>query len=170
MRNTSIQRQMLRRPARRDKSQEQVAVEKAVQRSQFDHITDVNGRRILEKNTFVCIRFGNEFKISIPTLNFNGSAEELLRLHGLIYNDGGENTLKTENYLRSLMPEPISYLELSVRASNNLEAAGIKTIGDLVSNMESVLLKCMSISRTTLNEVKESLTGLGLALDGDIVS
>ena len=136
---------------------------------QLDYITDVNGRRMLEKNTFVCIRFGNGIKISIPTLGFNGSPQELLKKHGLIYNNGGENALKTENCIRSLMPEPISYLELSIRASNNLEAAGIKTIGELVSNMEVVLRECMSISRMTLQEVKESLTELGLALDGDIV-
>lgn len=58
----------------------------------------------------------------------------------------------------------IASLELSVRASNCLEAAKIATVGDLVRMDESSLLQLRSFGKTSLEEVKRKLSGIGLSL------
>ncbi|RMF85742.1 MAG: DNA-directed RNA polymerase subunit alpha [Planctomycetota bacterium] len=58
----------------------------------------------------------------------------------------------------------ISDLELSVRASNCLEAAKILTVADLVVRNENDLLQLRSFGRTSLDEIKEKLKNIGLEL------
>ncbi|MFO0874972.1 MAG: DNA-directed RNA polymerase subunit alpha [Phycisphaerales bacterium] len=68
-----------------------------------------------------------------------------------------------EDLLRKLAM-PITELELSVRASNCLESAKIRTVGELVAKDEAELLGVRSFGRTSLREVKRKLEELGLAL------
>ena len=58
----------------------------------------------------------------------------------------------------------IASLELSVRASNCLEAAKIATVGELVKMDEGTLLQLRSFGKTSLEEVKRKLSGIGLSL------
>ena len=66
--------------------------------------------------------------------------------------------------LRQKLDASIASLDLSVRASNCLEAAKIGTIGELVRLSETDLLELRSFGKTSLQEVKEKLARLGLAL------
>jgi DNA-directed RNA polymerase subunit alpha len=66
--------------------------------------------------------------------------------------------------LQAKLNQPISMLELSVRASNCLESAKIHTIGELVKLTENDLLKVRSFGKTSLREVKRKLQDLGLSL------
>ncbi len=59
---------------------------------------------------------------------------------------------------------PVGDLELSVRASNCIESARIRTVGELVTKTENDLLGVRSFGRTSLREVKRKLEELGLAL------
>jgi len=59
---------------------------------------------------------------------------------------------------------PVSELDLSVRASNCLETAKIRSVGELVQRSEDDLLAVRSFGRTSLKEVKEELEKLGLHL------
>ncbi|MFZ9879872.1 MAG: DNA-directed RNA polymerase subunit alpha [Phycisphaerales bacterium] len=59
---------------------------------------------------------------------------------------------------------PVSELELSVRASNCLETAKIRTVGELVQRSEDDLLGVRSFGKTSLREVKQELEKLGLHL------
>ena len=72
-----------------------------------------------------------------------------------------------EELIRKLQM-PIGELDLSVRASNCLEAAKINTVGDLVQRGESDLLKVRSFGKTSLREVKRKLADLGLDLDMEL--
>jgi len=63
---------------------------------------------------------------------------------------------------------PITELELSVRASNCLEAARIQAVGQLVQYSESELLKIRSFGKTSLREVKRKLQDIGLDLGMDL--
>ena len=56
----------------------------------------------------------------------------------------------------------VTELDLSVRASNCLEAANVKTIGELVALTEDEVLEIRNFGRTTLKEVKKKLAQLGL--------
>ncbi len=55
-------------------------------------------------------------------------------------------------------------LKLSVRASNCLESENINTVRDLVRRNEDQLLEVRNFGETTLHEVREKLTELGLRL------
>ena len=66
--------------------------------------------------------------------------------------------------LRSKLERSIASLDLSVRASNCLEAAKIITVGDLVAMDENQLMQLRSFGKTSLMEVKRKLAELGLSL------
>ncbi|MFQ5898864.1 MAG: DNA-directed RNA polymerase subunit alpha [Candidatus Methylomirabilia bacterium] len=58
----------------------------------------------------------------------------------------------------------VEELELSVRASNCLKTASIRTIADLVQRTEAELLKTKNFGKKSLNEIKTILGEMGLAL------
>jgi DNA-directed RNA polymerase subunit alpha len=58
----------------------------------------------------------------------------------------------------------VDELELSVRASNCLKTANIRTIADLVQKTEAELLKTKNFGKKSLNEIKTILGEMGLAL------
>jgi DNA-directed RNA polymerase subunit alpha len=58
----------------------------------------------------------------------------------------------------------IEELEIGVRAYNCLKRAGIQTIGDLVQKSDSELKAIPNFGERSIDEVKESLTALGLSL------
>lgn len=74
-----------------------------------------------------------------------------------------EAKLRRNRYLA----KPVSELELSVRASNCLETANIKTIRELVTKEEKDMLEYKNFGRTSLNEIKEQLANMGLNLGMD---
>lgn len=58
----------------------------------------------------------------------------------------------------------IDEIELSVRSANCLENADIKYIGELVQKTEAEMLRTKNFGRKSLNEIKEILGEMGLAL------
>ncbi|MDR3109577.1 MAG: DNA-directed RNA polymerase subunit alpha [Planctomycetaceae bacterium] len=66
--------------------------------------------------------------------------------------------------LESKLQMGLNELNLSVRAMNCLEAENINTVRDLVLRNEDSLLEVRNFGETTLNEVKEKLTIIGLRL------
>jgi DNA-directed RNA polymerase subunit alpha len=58
----------------------------------------------------------------------------------------------------------IEELEIGVRAYNCLKRAGIQTVGDLVQRSESELNAIPNFGKRSTEEVKESLSQLGLSL------
>ena len=58
----------------------------------------------------------------------------------------------------------IEEIELSVRSANCLENADIKYIGELVQRTEAEMLRTKNFGRKSLNEIKEILGEMGLAL------
>ena len=67
--------------------------------------------------------------------------------------------------LREKLDRSIEELELSVRSFNCLEAAGIKTIRDLVQKSESEMLKYRNFGRKSLSEIKNILRDMGLGFN-----
>ena len=67
--------------------------------------------------------------------------------------------------LEEKLDKSIEELELSVRAFNCLEAAGIKTIRDLVQKTESEMLKYRNFGRKSLTEIKNILKEMGLGFN-----
>lgn len=71
---------------------------------------------------------------------------------------------EAENLLNEKLKVPISELELSVRSSNCLREARIKTIGDLVKKTELEMLKYRNFGKKSLAEINKILSGMGLSL------
>ena len=69
-----------------------------------------------------------------------------------------------EKLLKEKLKIPISELELSVRSSNCLREARIKTIGDLVHKTEMEMLKYRNFGKKSLAEINKVLGGMGLSL------
>jgi DNA-directed RNA polymerase subunit alpha len=70
--------------------------------------------------------------------------------------------------LKELLERSVEELELSVRSSNCLKAANLKTLGELVRNSESDMLKYRNFGRKSLKEIADILEGMGLHLGMDI--
>ena len=71
---------------------------------------------------------------------------------------------KEEIALYEKLKLPISELELSVRSSNCLREANVKTITDLVKYNEDDMLGLKNFGKKSLTEIKELLAGMGLSL------
>ncbi len=58
----------------------------------------------------------------------------------------------------------IEELDLSVRAQNCLESQNIQTVRDLITKTEAELLSVRNLGKTSLQDIKDKLTNLGLSL------
>ncbi|NUM80956.1 DNA-directed RNA polymerase subunit alpha [bacterium] len=70
--------------------------------------------------------------------------------------------------IRQMLKMSVDELELSVRSHNCLRAAGIKTIGDLVSKNESEMLKYRNFGRKSLTELNKILEERGMHFGMDV--
>ncbi len=70
--------------------------------------------------------------------------------------------------VRRLLERSVEELELSVRSSNCLRAAEIKSIGDLVQKSEPEMLKYRNFGRKSLKEIQDILSEMGLHFAMDI--
>ncbi len=95
----------------------------------------------------------------------------ILREHlNIFITQEGEIEIKEEKIdeekekLKILLEKSVEELELSVRSSNCLKNANIKTLADLVIKTEVDMLKYRNFGRKSLNEIKEVLEEMGLSL------
>merc|ERR1712098_47819 len=72
------------------------------------------------------------------------------------------------NQLNRYLLKKVDELELSVRSANCLKNDNIIYIGDLVQKTEAEMLRTPNFGRKSLNEIKEVLGQMGLALGMDI--
>lgn len=98
--------------------------------------------KILKEQMTIFINFDEEAE---PEPDLEGAEEEEKPLN--------------ENLYRS-----VDELELSVRSANCLKNANIQHIGELVQRTETEMLKTKNFGRKSLNEIKEVLAEMGLAL------
>ena len=72
---------------------------------------------------------------------------------------------RSRNKLRKLLNMSVNEIELSVRAANCVfNNANITTVGELAMKTEQEMLKYRNFGKKSLNEIKEKLEALGLAL------
>ncbi|MCD6168952.1 MAG: DNA-directed RNA polymerase subunit alpha [Candidatus Latescibacteria bacterium] len=97
------------------------------------------------------------------------AAARILRDHLKLFVDfkeepreAGEEIDQEKIRLRKLLQMPVDELELSMRSSNCLRAAEIKTLGDLVQKTESEMLKYRNFGKKSLSELQNVLAKFGL--------
>ncbi len=78
--------------------------------------------------------------------------------------DGDDEVDEEEERVRSILNTPVEELELSVRSSNCLKNANIRTIGDLTKKTEEEIAKTRNFGKKSLNEIKEKLKEWNLSL------
>lgn len=66
--------------------------------------------------------------------------------------------------LQSLLAEPIERLDLSTRARNCLDGAGVATLGELVQLTSDDLLQIKNLGQTVLTEIEKKLGELDLSI------
>jgi DNA-directed RNA polymerase subunit alpha len=81
-----------------------------------------------------------------------------------IEGEGPEPTAEEKDALWDKLSKSVDEMELSVRSYNCLKNANIRTIGELVQKTEAEMLKTKNFGRKSLNEIKEILGGMDLAL------
>lgn len=90
-----------------------------------------------------------------------------LRLFVNLSDVGGDVELgmgRDEDRRDRLMEMPIDELDLSVRSFNCLKRAGINTVRELTNKTDEDMMKVRNLGKKSLEEVKEKLGHLGLAL------
>jgi DNA-directed RNA polymerase subunit alpha len=100
-----------------------------------------------------------------------GYAAKLLKDHMAIFINFEEVPEQAEEVsergldkMSEVLNRSVEELELSVRSYNCLKNANIQTIGELVQKTEAEMLRTKNFGRKSLNEIKEILANMGLAL------
>ena len=100
-----------------------------------------------------------------------GYAAKLLKDHMAIFINFEEVPEQAEEVsergldkMNEVLNRSVEELELSVRSYNCLKNANIQTIGELVQKTEAEMLRTKNFGRKSLNEIKEILANMGLAL------
>ena len=108
---------------------------------------------------------------TITPENALGEAAKIIKEHFTIFINFDEGQVSTteevdeeEERLRKLLDTPVEELELTVRSSNCLKNAGIKTIGDLARKTEDEIAKTRNFGKKSLSEIKDKLREWGLTL------
>jgi DNA-directed RNA polymerase subunit alpha len=98
-------------------------------------------------------------------------AAKIAKDHFSIFINFDENNLGTDEDLdeederiRQILNTPVEELELSVRSSNCLKNANIKTIGELTRKTEDDITKTRNFGKKSLQEIKEKLKEWNLSL------
>jgi DNA-directed RNA polymerase subunit alpha len=98
-------------------------------------------------------------------------AAKIAKDHFSVFINFDENNLGTDEDLdeederiRQILNTPVEELELSVRSSNCLKNANIKTIGELTRKTEDDITKTRNFGKKSLQEIKEKLKEWNLNL------
>jgi DNA-directed RNA polymerase subunit alpha len=78
--------------------------------------------------------------------------------------ESGDDMDEDDERIRQILSTPVEELELSVRSSNCLKNANIKTIGELTKKTEDDITKTRNFGKKSLQEIKEKLKEWNLRL------
>ncbi|MBN2071535.1 MAG: DNA-directed RNA polymerase subunit alpha [Candidatus Krumholzibacteriota bacterium] len=148
--------------------------------SNFSPVTKVNysvkDTRVGQKTDYDSLILDVTTDGSVSPQDALGYAAKILKDHMLLFIHFDEEPHEEEDEIvdeekekmRELLGRNVEELELSVRSSNCLKAANIKTLGELVCNTESEMLKYRNFGRKSLREIADILDGMGLSLGMDV--
>jgi len=98
-------------------------------------------------------------------------AAKIIKDHFSVFINFDENNLgfdeeldEDNDRIREILNTPVEQLELSVRSSNCLKNANIKTIGELTRKTEDDITKTRNFGKKSLQEIKEKLKEWNLDL------
>lgn len=148
--------------------------------SNFSPVTKVNysvkDTRVGQKTDYDSLVIDLSTDGSVSPRDALGYASKILKDHMLLFihfedepHEEADVVVDEElEKMKELLGRNVDELELSVRSSNCLKAANIKTLGELVCNTESEMLKYRNFGRKSLREIADILDGMGLGLGMDV--
>jgi len=148
--------------------------------SNFSPVTHVNyvvkNTRVGQRTDYDSLTLEITTDGSVTPEDALGYAAKIIKDHMLLFIHFEEEPVEEEEEevdeelerFKELLSRSVEELELSVRSSNCLKAANIKTLGDLVRKTESDMLKYRNFGRKSLKEIVEILEGMGLRLGMDV--
>lgn len=77
---------------------------------------------------------------------------------------GNDEVDEEERRIKQILETPVEELELSVRSSNCLKNAQVKTIGDLTRKTDDEIVKFRNFGKKSLQEIKDKLKAWNLTL------
>jgi len=80
------------------------------------------------------------------------------------FEEAADKQDEEKSKMKKLLNMSVNEIELSVRAANCLNNANITTVGQLAMKSEQEMLKYRNFGKKSLNEIKDKLTALSLAL------
>jgi DNA-directed RNA polymerase subunit alpha len=150
--------------------------------SNFSPVTKVNytvkNTRVGQRTDYDSLTLDISTNGSVTPEDALGYAAKILKDHMLLFIHFEEEPVEEVDEavneelekMKELLERSVEELELSVRSSNCLKAANIKTLGELVTKTESDMLKYRNFGRKSLKEIADILDGMGLHLGMDIES
>ena len=148
--------------------------------SNFSPVTKVNytvkNTRVGQRTDYDSLTMELTTNGSVTPEDALGYAAKILKDHMLLFihfeeepeEEVDEAVNEEVEKMKELLGRSVEELELSVRSSNCLKAANIKTLGELVTKSESDMLKYRNFGRKSLKEIADILDGMGLHLGMDI--
>jgi DNA-directed RNA polymerase subunit alpha len=148
--------------------------------SNFSPVTKVNytvkNTRVGQRTDYDSLTLDITTNGSITPEDALGYASKILKDHMLLFIHFEEEPVEEieevvneeSERMKELLERSVEELELSVRSSNCLKAANIKTLGELITKSESDMLKYRNFGRKSLKEIADILDGMGLHLGMDI--
>ena len=132
---------------------------------------DIENTRIGQRNDYDKLVLDVETDGTISPEDAVAEAAKIAKDHFTIFINfdedsigGDEEVDEEEERIKTILETPVEELELSVRSSNCLKNANIKTIGDLTRRSEDEIAKTRNFGKKSLLEIKEKLSEWGLSL------
>jgi DNA-directed RNA polymerase subunit alpha len=148
--------------------------------SNFSPVTHANyfvkNTRVAQRTDYDSLTLEITTNGSVTPEDALGFAAKILKDHMLLFiqfeeepmEEAAEEVDQEIERLKELLARSVEELELSVRSSNCLKAANLRTLGDLVRKTEGDMLKYRNFGRKSLKEIVDILEGMGLSLGMDI--
>ncbi len=132
---------------------------------------DIENTRVGQRNDYDKLVLDVETDGTISPEDAVAEAAKIAKDHFTIFINfdedaigGDEEVDEEEERIKTILDTPVEELELSVRSSNCLKNANIKTIGDLTRRSEDEIAKTRNFGKKSLLEIKEKLSEWGLSL------
>ncbi len=126
--------------------------------------------RVTEQELLSFKNFGetslNEIKqlLQVKGLRLGQSAEGATAVLSAAVAPARRSTASTSDVPSEIVDRLVTDMELSVRSRKALQRLNIQTVGELISRTEDELLGCKNFGHTSLNEIKQALSTIGVSL------
>ena len=127
--------------------------------------------RVVQRNDYDKLEIEIWTDGTIRPENALAEAAKITKDHFSVFINFDENNLgldddydEEDERVRQILSTPVEELELSVRSSNCLKNASIKTIGELTRKTEDDIAKTRNFGKKSLQEIKEKLKEWNLSL------